>query len=290
MFPKKNNGLLFIKSKLIICIVSSLIYQQSVFAAEPIENSSAKTKSVLFVYGGWEGHEPEKCRDLLVPWLKSKGYKVIVSPSLDSYLDTTLMSSIDLIIQIYTMSTITKEQEAALLKAVKEDGVSIAGWHGGLADAFRQNTEYQFMVGGQFISHPGGFTEYIIDNACSGDPIMEGIDSFKIKSEQYFMHVDPSNLVLATTTFCDPVYDENSDISNINFPNSWIKGAVMPYIWKRMYGKGKVFYSSIGHTVSDFENKTAKYVGAKFGIAVSNCTSALFLCLKAVVLPHQALG
>ena len=113
------------------------------------------------------------------------------------------------------------------------------------------------MVGGQFISHPGGITEYFIDNACSGDPIMEGIDSFKIKSEQYFMHVDPSNLVLATTTFCDPVYDENSDISNINFPNSWIKGAVMPYIWKRMYGKGKVFYSSIGHTVSDFENELA---------------------------------
>ena len=133
MFPKKNNGLLFIKSKLIICIVSSFICQQSVFANAPIENSSTKAKSILFVYGGWEGHEPEKCRDLLVPWLKSNGYKVTVSPSLDSYLDTTLMSSIDLIIQIYTMSTITKEQEAGLLKAVKEDGVSIAGWHGGLA-------------------------------------------------------------------------------------------------------------------------------------------------------------
>ena len=103
MFEKKENSLLYVKSKLFTCIVLSLICLQSVFAEDSLEISSSKAKSILFVYGGWEGHEPEKCRDLLVPWLKSNGYKVTVSPSLDSYLDKKLMSSIDLIIQIYTI-------------------------------------------------------------------------------------------------------------------------------------------------------------------------------------------
>ena len=59
-----------------------------------------KQKSVLFVYGGWEGHEPEKCRDIFVPWLRDQGFKVTVSASLDAYLDQEIMNSIDLIIQI----------------------------------------------------------------------------------------------------------------------------------------------------------------------------------------------
>jgi len=46
------------------------------------------------------------------------------------------------------MGKIEKEQEKGLLDAVKR-GVGITGWHGGLGDAFRNNTEYQFMVGGR---------------------------------------------------------------------------------------------------------------------------------------------
>ena len=240
MFEKKENSLLYVKSKLFTCIVLSLICLQSVFAEDSLEISSSKAKSILFVYGGWEGHEPEKCRDLLVPWLKSNGYKVTVSPSLDSYLDKKLMSSIDLIIQIYTMSTITEEQEAGLLKAVRDDGISIAGWHGGLADAFRQNTEYQFMVGGQWVSHPGGIIDYEVNIIDHNDPITKGLNDFKVKSEQYYMHVDPLNEVLATTTFSD----EHA---------FWIKGATLPVVWKKSYGKGKVFYTSLGHTADVFD-------------------------------------
>ena len=240
MFEKKENSLLYVKSKLFTCIVLSLICLQSVFAEDSLEISSSKAKSILFVYGGWEGHEPKKCRDLLVPWLKSNGYKVTVSPSLDSYLDKKLMSSIDLIIQIYTMSTITEEQEAGLLKAVRDDGISIAGWHGGLADAFRQNTEYQFMVGGQWVSHPGGIIDYEVNIIDHNDPITKGLSDFKVKSEQYYMHVDPFNEVLATTTFSD----EHAH---------WIKGATLPAVWKKRYGKGKVFYTSLGHTADVFD-------------------------------------
>ena len=150
------------------------------------------------------------------------------------------MSSIDLVLQIYTMSSITEEQEAGLLKAVREHGVSIAGWHGGLADAFRQNTEYQFMVGGQWVSHPGGIIDYEVNIIDHDDPITKGLSNFKVKSEQYYMHVDPLNEVLATTTFSD----EHA---------FWIKGATLPVVWKKSYGKGKVFYTSLGHTADVFD-------------------------------------
>ena len=213
-------------------------------------------RKALVIWGGWDGHTPKECAKKYHDFLEKNNFEVTISTDQNIYTDKDFMAALDLIVPIVTMSEINLGQVNGLLDAVR-NGVGIAGHHGGMSDSYRNNTEYQFMVGGQFISHPGGITEFFIDNAGSGDPIMEGIDSFKIKSEQYFMHVDPSNLVLATTTFSDPVYDENLNISNINFPNNWIKGAVMPYIWKRMYGKGKVFYSSIGHTVSDFENEQA---------------------------------
>lgn len=196
-------------------------------------------KSVLIVWGGWEGHEPKQCADIFESYLKEKGYDVEISNTLDSYLDQNKMKSFSLIVPIWTMGTITNEQENSLLEAVKS-GVGIAGWHGGMADSFRNNVEYQFMVGGQWVNHPGGIVDYKVNIVNHNDPITAGLKDFKIKSEQYYMHVDPSNEVLATATFDDRFIP-------------WIKGCVMPVVWKRMYGKGRVFYSSVGHTTKDFE-------------------------------------
>jgi len=138
------------------------------------------------------------------------------------------------------MGAITGEQEKGLLKAV-EQGVGIAGWHGGMADSFRNNTGYQFMVGGQWVAHPDGIREYHVNIIDRQDPITAGIQDFKIKSEQYYMHVDPSNQVLAVTAF--------QGIKSA----PWIEGCVMPVVWKRQYGRGRVFYSSLGHVRSDFD-------------------------------------
>jgi uncharacterized protein len=194
----------------------------------------------LVVVGGWEGHEPKQCAELFIPWLRESGFEVTVSESLDSYLDQTLMGSLQLVIPIWTMGTITKDQEKGLLKAV-EGGVGIAGWHGGMGDSFRASTDYQYMVGGQWVAHPGGVIAYrvnILDRA--EDPITRGITDFNMLSEQYYMHVDPSNEVLAATTFGGDVHP-------------WIAGTVMPVVWKRKYGKGRVFYCSLGHVAKDFE-------------------------------------
>ena len=195
-------------------------------------------KKALIVWGGWEGHEPKQCADIFAPFLREQGYDVIVSNTLDSYLDENLMKSLSLIVPILTMGTITQEQEKSLLDTVKS-GVGIAGWHGGMGDSFRNNTEYQWMVGGQWVAHPGGIVDYEVNIINYEDPITKGIKDFKMHSEQYYMHVDPCNEVLATTTF------DGKDAP-------WTKGCVMPVVWKRMWGKGRVFYTSLGHVAKDF--------------------------------------
>ncbi len=195
-------------------------------------------KSALFVWGGWEGHEPKQCVDVVAPQLEAAGFEVEISDTLDAYLDEDKMRSLSLVVPLWTMGEITGDQSQGLLGAVKS-GVGIAGWHGGMADSFRQETEYQFMVGGQWVAHPGGMVDYTVNITKPDDPIVAGISDFKMHSEQYYMHVDPSNEVLATTTV-------GAD------PYPWIEGCVMPVVWKRMYGEGRVFYSSLGHAAEEF--------------------------------------
>jgi len=201
-------------------------------------------KSALFVCGGWPGHEPEKCARIFAPFLEENGYGVEISTTLDSYLDAEKMRSLDLIVPIWTMGSITEEQERGLIGAV-EGGVGLAGWHGGMADAFRESVNYQFMVGGQWVAHPGNIIDYRVNVVDHEDPVTAGLDDFGMRSEQYYMHVDPSNKVLATTTF-----------SGEHVP--WIEGSVIPVVWKRTWGRGRVFYSSLGHVASDFDVPEAR--------------------------------
>lgn len=200
---------------------------------------SLKGKKVLYVWGGWAGHDPEPSVDLFVPWMREEGAEVVVSDTLDIYLDEDLMNSLDLVVQIWTMGQITKEQEKALLKAVK-GGVGLAGWHGGIGDAFRNNVEFQFMVGGQWVAHPGGVIDYKVKITNQKDAVTKGLKDFAMHSEQYYMHVDPNVKVLATTRF-----------TGEHAP--WIDGCIIPVVWKKYYGEGRVFYSSLGHKMVDFE-------------------------------------
>ncbi len=201
-------------------------------------------KKALFVWGGWDGHEPKQCTDIFAPLVHEAGYDVEVRDSLDAYLDQAKMSAYDLIVQCWTMGTITREQLAGLQKAV-QGGVGFAGWHGGAGDSFRNETEYQFMVGGQWVAHPGGVIDYTVNITKHTDPITAGLKDFRMHSEQYYMHVDPSNEVLATSTFAGDVVP-------------WIAGAVVPAAWKRRWGAGKVFYASVGHVAKDFDVPEAK--------------------------------
>ena len=208
-------------------------------------------KKALINWGGWEGHEPEACATLFGSILRDEGYQVEIVHDLDRYLDTAYMASLNLIVPIWTMASITNEQEAALLEAVR-NGVGLGGWHGGMADSFRNNVNYQFMVGGQWVAHPGNIIRYTVNISDNADPITAGINDFEMESEQYYMHTDPGNEVLATTTFA-------GDQEGID----WISGVVMPVVWKRRYGKARVFYSSLGHVLSDFDVPEAREIARR---------------------------
>lgn len=232
----------FLKPSLAVCIVLFLLTALfSGFSNDSNRNQepSLQGKKVLFVYGGWEGHDPIETSLLFVPWMRTEGADVTVSNTLDSYLDEELMESLDLIVQIWTMGEISKKQEKALLDAIKR-GVGIAGWHGGIGDSFRNNVKYQFMVGGQWVAHPGGVIDYEVNITDKKDPVTKGLNDFAMHSEQYYMHVDPNVNVVATTEFSNKHAD-------------WIDGCTMPVVWKKYYGKGRVFYSSLGHVITDFE-------------------------------------
>ncbi len=194
-------------------------------------------REALIVWGGWSGHEPEQGAHIVAKMLEPHGFKVYIEHSTEAFADPAI-ADMSLIVPIVTMSKIEKEEVENLTKAVR-GGVGLAGYHGGMCDAFRDSVDYQFMCGGQWVAHPGNIIDYRIDILDSGDPITEGISSFDYRSEQYYMHVDPSNQVLATTTF-----------SGAHAP--WIEGVKMPVVWKRKHGQGRVFYSSLGHVTSEF--------------------------------------
>ena len=210
------------------------------------DGTGGTAKSALMVAGGWEGHEPQRCAERFAAVLRGDGFAVEIATTLDVYLDAEKLRGLDLIVPIWTMSTITKEQETGLLAAVK-GGVGVGGWHGGMADAFRNNVDYQFMVGGQWVAHPGNVIDYTVQITAPTDPVTTGLNDFAMHSEQYYLHVDPGNEVLATTTF-----------SGEHAP--WIAGTVMPVVWKRRWGTGRVFYCSLGHQDHDFDVPEAQEI------------------------------
>ena len=203
-------------------------------------------KKAVIVWGGWGGHEPRQCVDIFAPILTGEGYEVTVSDDLDTYKDQDLMLAQDLIVPTWTMGAIAGDQEKGLLDAIAA-GVGVAGWHGCMGDSFRNNTNYQFMVGGQWVAHPDNIIDYTV-NIIADDPIVAGLDDFAMHSEQYYMHTDPGNEVLATTTF------EGRESA------PWINGTVMPVVWKRQWGEGRVFYSSLGHVAKDFDVPEAREI------------------------------
>jgi type 1 glutamine amidotransferase len=195
------------------------------------------TKRALLVRGGWEGHVPVEATDRYAKFLSAESYEVSTSDSLDAYLDD--LSGVDLVVQCWTMGQITPEQLDGLRAAVRV-GTGFAGWHGGIVDSFRDALEYHLLTGGQFVHHPKEFVRYPV-RVVSEHPVVAGLGTFEVHTEQYYMHVDPGNEVLATTEFLpDP------DRPEIGTPT-------VPVTWVRQHGAGRVFVTTIGHRMADLE-------------------------------------
>lgn len=196
-------------------------------------------KKALIVQGGWDGHEPEQVAAIYKDILEGENFTVEVSDTLDAYADAEKLKSLDLIVPHWTMGDIGKKYVNNISEAVAS-GVGLAGSHGGMCDSFRNNVDWQFMTGGNWVAHPGNDgIEYMVNIKHSSSTLLEGIEDFKVVSEQYYLHVDPANEVLATTRF--PVAQG---------PHSLNSAVDMPVVWTKRWGTGRVFYNSLGHVAN----------------------------------------
>ncbi|MFI6345764.1 ThuA domain-containing protein [Streptomyces sp. NPDC050560] len=201
---------------------------------------TSSARRALVVRGGWEGHHPVTTTDSFLPFLEREGFTVQVSDSLDSYLDAELLAATDLVVQCWTMGALAPEATAGLAAAVRA-GTGLAGWHGGIVDSFRGDVDYHQLTGGQFLMHPHGIHEHgvTIVPGRADHPVVKGLGDFRVTTEKYWMLTDPLIDTLATTTF--PAEDTRD------------REVVMPAVWTRNWGAGRVFVSAIGHRPSDFD-------------------------------------
>jgi type 1 glutamine amidotransferase len=192
----------------------------------------------LILCGGWDGHEPKLVTARFKRFLESEGFEVAVEEKLDVFKDKDRLNELDLFVPVWTMSNdeLGYGFFEPFLEAVG-GGLGVAGNHGGMCDAFRKSVEYQFLTGANWVSHPGGDgTKYRVNIISKSNPITEGINDFEISSEQYYLHVDPANEVLATTRFPTTrwYHSANGEVD-------------VPQVWCRKWGYGRVFYNALGH-------------------------------------------
>lgn len=187
----------------------------------------------LVVRGGWPGHSPVEATDAFLPFLRASGFAVDVSDTLEVY--DSALPAYDLVVQCWSDGELTDEQFGYLEAAVRS-GTGLAGWHGGLVDAFRHSRGYMRLVGGQFVAHPGDFVEHRVD-VVSTHPVVAGLSGFAVRTEQYWVLTDGLNDVHATTTFAgeDP----------------WHAPLTVPAVWTRRWGAGRVFACTLGHAPAD---------------------------------------
>ncbi|MBE6936406.1 MAG: hypothetical protein E7458_07905 [Ruminococcaceae bacterium] len=193
-------------------------------------------KKVLIFVGGWDGHEPMLVSQRFKRLLENHNMEVDIQENQECLADIEKLRTLDLIIPHWTMGTIERDYVNNICTVVGE-GVGLAGNHGGMCDAFRQSTNWQFMTGGQWVSHPGGDGQNYMVNICKGSsPLVEGLEDFPVCSEHYYLHIDPAVEVLATTRF--PL---------VNYYHCANKPVDMPVAWTKYWGLGRVFYCSLGH-------------------------------------------
>ena len=222
---------------------------------------STDRRRALIVRGGWDGHQPVEATELFIPFLEANGFSVRIEESPAIYTDAAELAATDLIVQATTMSTIEPEQTAGLRAAV-EAGTGLAGWHGGIADSFRNDADYLQFIGAQFAAHPGkhpderigqqsdNYLPHLIEmtDAAAEHPITAGIDDFELVTEQYWVLHDDYLDVLATTTQAVRAWDP------------WHREITSPAIWTRQWGTGRIFACTPGHRVEILEHPSVRTI------------------------------
>ena len=212
-------------------------------------------KKALIFQGGWDGHQPDLVSQRFGRILKEEGFAVTISDTLDCLADPEKLMDLDLLVACWTMGEIDQKYTENISKAVGA-GVGLAGCHGGMCDSFRNDTQWQFITGGQWVSHPGGDgIDYMVNISAHSNPIVAGLADFPVCSEHYYLHIDPAIEILATTRF-----------PAINYYNIANKPVDMPVVWTKMWGNGRVFYNSLGHHDDVFDKSPSAEIIMRRGM------------------------
>ena len=150
--------------------------------------------------------------------------------------DKNLRDKYDIILaynqEAYT--NLTHKQRDGYLHFVRSGGPWV-GIHSA-SDFLKNCPDYVRMVGGKFETHPP-FGEMHVKRVIGDHPILEGMDDFTTMDE--FYHVADC-----------PLHDKEILLVS----QSPKEGKTRPVAWTRRYGKGKVFYTVLGHSKPSFEN------------------------------------
>jgi type 1 glutamine amidotransferase len=203
----------------------------------------------LIVYGGWDGHDPDGVSEFLEGLLAAEGIEVERTGDIDAMVDR--LGGVGLVVPVVTMGEPPAAGFERLLSAV-EGGVGIAGCHGGMCDAFRGSSDWQFLTGGQFVAHPGDTVRYQVSVVDAEHPVMQGVSDFEAETEQYYMHIDPAIHVLAETA-----------APMVAGPFSAARSVKMPVAWTKLWGKGRVFYFALGHSLADLHAEEPREIMRK---------------------------
>jgi len=221
-----------------------------------------RSRTALVVRGGWDGHSPVGATDIFIPYLRDRGYAIRVEDSPAAYADADYMASVDLIMQCYTMGTIEQDQLKGLRTAIAA-GTGMAGWHGGIADSYRESSDYLHLIGGQFACHPGKDPALIVEGSPGNNfvpytvnmlpvarthPITHGLDDFDLVTEQYWVLHDQYIDILATTT------------QKVRAWDPWHREVTSPAIWTRQWGKGRIFVTTPGHSLDVIAHPTVRTI------------------------------
>jgi uncharacterized protein len=200
------------------------------------------SRQAIVVRGGWEGHSPVEATDRFIPFLRDHAFEVDIHDGPEVYADAGVMANVDLVLQCYTQGTATDEQVSGLTSAVRS-GTGLAGWHGGVVDSFRASPDYLHMTGGQWAAHPGDFVDYDVEIVPerADHEIVTGLTRWSHHTEQYWCLTDGLNDVLATSRF------------SAGPDTPWHDDLVVPAVWTRQWGAGRVFVSTIGHKLDDLD-------------------------------------
>lgn len=198
-------------------------------------------KKAILLYGGWKGHQPMEVAARFAKMLVSEGYAVDKTDSLKKFIGTDL-APYNLIVPLWTMAKDVPENNKAIAKIYKAvlDGAGLAGCHGGIIDAFRMSTDWQFMTGAQWVYH-GDQRTYRVKYVEEDNLFTLGLKEFSVTGEQYYCHIDPACKVYAYSEYpnTDPVTEGNGQYR-------------MPVILTKHFGKGKVFVFTVGHQDDEF--------------------------------------